>query len=98
MIYSPSFQKLLNADSLLLAQAVLLEKGLNEVHVKIHQLHLKPGRYPIGLWLANPTEIFELIESAFEIEVINEDNRQTPEIPNDGVMACDFNIYQPILT
>jgi len=96
VIFSPSFQKLVNADSLLISQSVVLEKGLNEVHVKIEKLHLKPGRYPVGLWLANDViQIFDWVESAFEIEVTNDDHRLGSEIVHDGCVTCDFTVYQP---
>ena len=96
VIFSPSFQKLVNADSLLISQSVALEIGLNEVHVKIQQLHLKPGRYPVGVWLANDvSQVFDWVESAFEIEVTNDDNRLGSEIVHDGCVTCAFTVYQP---
>jgi len=102
VIFSPSFEKLVNTDSLLIAKPVVLEIGINEVHVKIQRLHLKPGRYPVGLWLANMgsnvgNQVFDWIESAFEIEVINESYRLGSDIVGDGIVTCDFDVYQPAL-
>jgi lipopolysaccharide transport system ATP-binding protein len=96
-IFSPSFQKLVNADTLFISKSILLERGLNEVHVQIQQLHLKPGRYPVGLWLANGGigEVFDCIESAFEIDVIDANHRLAPELGNnDGVVTCLFDVHQ----
>jgi len=96
-IFSGSFQKLVNADSRFISKSINLEQGLNEIHVQIEQLHLKPGRYPVGLWLATNggSEIFDCIESAFEIDVVDKDHRIDSEIgSHDGVVTCDFTVSQ----
>jgi hypothetical protein len=78
---------------------VALENGLTEVHIRIQQLHLKPGRYPVGLWLSNgDRQIFDWVESAFEIEVTNNDYRLGSELLQDGVVACDFDVSSSPLT
>ena len=97
-ILSPSFHKLVNADTVLISRPIHLEKGLNEVHIKIQRLHLKPGRYLVGLWLANSVnDPFDHVESAFEISVLGENNRLGSAITHDGVVTCDFTVYQPAL-
>jgi lipopolysaccharide transport system ATP-binding protein len=96
-IHSLAATKLVNADSLLTGQSVHLQKGENEIHLKIQNLYLKPGKYTIGLWLANGVnDIFDYTDSAFEIDVIGKNNRLGSEIIHDGVVVCDFSIHQPI--
>ena len=69
------------------------------VVLKIRRLHLKPGCYPVGLWLAHERkEVLDSIESAFEIEVTNEDYNLGSNILDDGVVTCDFNVHQHVVT
>jgi len=42
-------------------------------------------------------QVFDWIESAFEIEVINESYRLGSDIVGDGIVTCDFDVYQPAL-
>jgi homopolymeric O-antigen transport system ATP-binding protein len=94
-VYSRASAKLVNADSLLIGRAISLEKGENEVYLRIEKLYLKPGRYVIGLWLANgANDVFDFMDSAFEIDVLSKSNRLGSEIAHDGVVACDFDVYQ----
>jgi len=85
--------KLINADTLLLNREITLRSGDNPVSLQIDQLQLKPGSYKVGFWLANDEqEIFDQIESAFEIVVVSEGMRTASPIRYDGVVACDFDI------
>jgi len=85
--------KLVNADTVKLGQLIRLNKGNNHVNLRIENLHLNPGVYIVGLWLANPPVFFDYMESAFEIEVVDlvtEGFGMKPEI--DGVVSCSLQL------
>lgn len=71
----PYGTKVLNADTLHTGRSVTLQRGSNQVILRIPALHLIPGVYRVGLWLADPVQAqsisgaYDYIESAFEIEV-----------------------------
>lgn len=96
ILWSQSYQKLINTDSLLIKQPIHLEKGLNEVHVKMNRVHLKPGTYTIGLWLANGSnEVLDYIETAFEIQITDASGKRLQsDVAEDGVVTCEFTLHQ----
>jgi lipopolysaccharide transport system ATP-binding protein len=85
--------KLVNADSLSLGQPVELRRGLNEVSVRIRSLHIMPGTYNIGLWLANPPVVFDHLNAAFTVEShmagLGHFGRRPAQ---DGLVTCDFSL------
>jgi ABC-type polysaccharide/polyol phosphate transport system ATPase subunit len=86
--------KLVNADSLILGRPLTLAKGRTEVTFRIHQLHLKPGVYVAGLWLAaHAQRVLDHVESAFEIEVVENPTRAVQARPvGDGTVTCPFDV------
>jgi lipopolysaccharide transport system ATP-binding protein len=85
--------KLVNADSVILGQPVWLDRGTTRFLVEIEQLHLNPDTYILGLWLANNNLIYDGINDAAEIEVVD----PPTEIlgirpPKDGKVTCSFSI------
>jgi hypothetical protein len=96
-IYNQLGTKLVNADTLEIGREVPLRAGTNRLRLRIRQLHLNPGVYRLGLWLAHAVAnqsvgaAYDFIEWAFEIEVTGLD---TPEAPlaSEGVVACSFEI------
>lgn len=98
-LYSPSGTKLVNADTISLGQSVTLREGRNLVKVRIHKLHLNPGTYVVGLWLANPISArrsggeYDHIQSAFEIDVVeNSAAGLGSRSKSDGVVSCSFDV------
>jgi lipopolysaccharide transport system ATP-binding protein len=94
-IYDQTGSILVNADTLAIGQIVNLDKGRNLVRLKIEAIHLKPGTYIVGLWLADPLSgsPFDYIESAFEIEIVDtgiDDLGIRPQ--GDGVVTCPFGL------
>ena len=94
-LYNQSGVSLINADTLSIGHINTFEKGRNIVRLRIEELHLKPGTYIVGLWLADPLSniVFDYIESAFEVEVVNsgvEDMGIRPQ--SDGSVTCGFKI------
>ena len=90
--------KVLNADTLHLDRALALRQGRTRLKLRIHAIHLMPGTYRVGLWLADPvqaqsvTGAYDYVESAFEIEVV------TPALtvpPGTGALVtCDFEVEE----
>ncbi|MBW4582595.1 MAG: ATP-binding cassette domain-containing protein [Tildeniella nuda ZEHNDER 1965/U140] len=72
-LYDQNGAKLVNADTLSTGQVFSLQRGKNLVNLTLKQLHLNPGIYILGLWLSDPLSntIFDHIESAFEMEVVD---------------------------
>ncbi len=93
-LYDEQGTKLVNADTVTLGQSISMRPGRNELRLRIIQLHLNPGIYVLGLWLANPMGIvFDHIESAARIEVIASESNQFGARPiADGVVTNEFTI------
>jgi lipopolysaccharide transport system ATP-binding protein len=94
-VYDQTGNRLVNADSLCLGETVQLQQGKNLVKVRIEQLHLKSGTFGIGFWLAHPqtNQIFDYIESAFEIQVVDfEPERFGAKPTDDGIVSCRFSL------
>jgi lipopolysaccharide transport system ATP-binding protein len=89
-------QKLVNADTVLIDQVIRLEKGLNEVHLNLHRVHLKPGTYLVSLWLAlSVNNVLDYLETAFEVQITDESgSRLDSEIRGDGTVTCEFSIRE----
>jgi lipopolysaccharide transport system ATP-binding protein len=92
VILDQSHTKLVNADTLSLGRPVSLKAGENVVQIKIDKLYLNPGVYMVALWIANPTGgIFELAESAFQLEVAEYSPGEVRTRPQgDGTVPCNF--------
>jgi energy-coupling factor transporter ATP-binding protein EcfA2 len=95
-IYDEHGTKLVNVDTLLHGQGLALQKGRNVVRVRIRELHLNPGVYVLGLWVADPpAEIFDYTESAIRIEVVQPPSRGVPvRALEDGSVVCEFDILE----
>jgi lipopolysaccharide transport system ATP-binding protein len=90
--------KLINADTVLLGQVIRLRKGSNKVRLRIEKLHLNPGVYRVGLWLADPissraNSAYDYIESAFEIEVIKLKSEK-PSLHPNAFVTCHFDFTE----
>lgn len=89
--------KLVNADTVSLGQLVPLEAGLNRLRLDIEAVHLNPGSYVVGLWLAaGPvSEPMDFVERAFELVVIPE---AAPSLGMtsraDGLVSCRFGVVR----
>lgn len=100
-IYSPAGVKLVNADTIALGQIVKLRKGRNILKLRINNLHLNPGIYGVGVWIANPLHAnrtggeFDQIQSAFEMEIIEAPSQVSGKRPDsDGLVTCPFELVE----
>ncbi len=98
-IYSQLGTKLVNADTVDVGREVRLSAGTNQVRLRIRQLHLNPGVYRLGLWLAHPMasqavrSAHDFIEWAFDIEVLGVDSPDG-RYASEGAVACDFEVTE----
>jgi len=85
--------KLVNADSISLGQSIALREGLNEITVHVEQLHLNPGVYVLGLWLAHGRTVFDHVQSAASLEVVDLADQGFGMRPSqDGCVTCSFAV------
>jgi lipopolysaccharide transport system ATP-binding protein len=93
-IYDYHGTKLVNADTLLIGGTLKLEPGMNTARLRIEAVHLRPGVYRVGFWLSDPVarEVFDCIDSAFELEVVDLQGYSLGgrTTGTDGVITCRF--------
>lgn len=84
--------KLVNADTLSFGNSINLHKGKNNIKLRINQLHLNPGMYTLGLWVADPpVEVYDYIPSSALFEVV-EIEKEKIRVQADGLVPVDFHI------
>jgi len=87
--------KLVNADTVSLGKSLRLRQGENAISVRIEKLHLNPGNYNIGFWLANGLHTFDHIEIGGTVEVIDRETRGLGRRPvGDGTVTCSFSVIE----
>ena len=85
--------KLVNTDTLEIGESIELRAGRNDVCLRIDQLHLKPGIYTVGLWMADAGECIDHVEAAGEIEIVDSPEGGRGMRPkSDGLVTSDFQI------
>ena len=88
--------KLINTDSATLGVPVHLAAGANVVTIRIAALHLNPGVYTVGLWLAGSiakATLIDHVESAFDIEVVSDGSLGFGATTRwDGAVATRFEV------
>lgn len=91
-IYDRYGTKLINADSLAFGQPVNLHQGTNNLRIRMDELHLNPGLYTLGLWIADPPgEVHDFIPSAVLFEVV-ETETQNIRVRGDGLIPVGFSL------
>ncbi len=91
-IYDRYGTSLVNTDTLAHGDPISLRAGENNLLVQIDKLHLNPGIYTVGLWVADPpTELYDEVSSAFLMEVI-EIEKERIRVPSDGLVPVKFKV------
>lgn len=90
--------KLVNANTVSLGRVLHLHKGSNRIKLRIEALHLMPGVYRVGLWLADPirsgtNSAYDYVESAFDLEVVRPASGPFLPDPN-GLVPCFFDVVE----
>jgi lipopolysaccharide transport system ATP-binding protein len=93
-LYDMQGAKLVNADTVATGRTLQLAPGRHELTVRIPELHLNPGVYQMGFWVAGPLgAIYDFIPAGFEVEVVA---LQTPGLgrapTDDGVVTCRLEV------
>ena len=84
--------KLINADTRSFGEPIELRKGENSIKFRIEQLHLSPGIYTIGFWVADPPlEVYDHITSAALLEVV-ETEADKIRVSDDGLVPIEFAV------
>ena len=61
--------RLLGCDTVRLPQPLKLSPGLNNFVLQVESLHLNPGTYRLGLWMADVADVFDSIPVVAEVQV-----------------------------
>lgn len=84
--------KLINADTFSFGKGIDLREGKNRLSLRMEQLHLNPGMYTIGLWVADPPgEIHDYIPSAASLEIV-ETEKEKIRVQADGLIPVKFSL------
>ncbi len=96
ILYDRSGTKLVNMDSISLDRSFGLKSGRNRMRFVLKQLHLNPGSYVLGLWLAGRApSVLDYIDTAVEIEVRQHPDRAAYRRPtSDGVVTNVFEVLE----
>jgi lipopolysaccharide transport system ATP-binding protein len=90
-IYDRYGTKLVNTDTLSAGQQFILTPGVNELTFHYPALHLNPGAYRVGLWMANYPVVLDFLTEAFPIEV-HRVRELAAGFDVDGLVTCDFRV------
>jgi len=93
-IYDQYGSKLVNLDTISLGIQTQLDIGVNEIELSVDQLHLNPGVYNIGLWMANyPAEIYYKVDQVMKLDVVDIEQEKFGLRPkSDGLVTNVFKI------
>jgi lipopolysaccharide transport system ATP-binding protein len=86
--------KLVNADTITIGHTLQLEPGEHRLTVHIPELHLNPGVYGMGFWLAGPLGVIhDHVRPGFDLEVIALQARGLGRTPSDdGLVTCRLEL------
>jgi lipopolysaccharide transport system ATP-binding protein len=86
--------QLVTADTLTKGRRLALHAGKNTVRLRIHALHLHPGEYVVGLWLADTIgEVLDSLDAAFTMRVVDPGTGGFG-LGVEGSVTCDFDVEQ----
>jgi lipopolysaccharide transport system ATP-binding protein len=86
--------KLINADSIKLGKSIEVRRGRTVITVDMQSLHLTPGTYVLGWWVADPLGVvYDFVERALHVEVADVVDPGLGIRPRaDGAVTCDFDV------
>jgi lipopolysaccharide transport system ATP-binding protein len=93
-LYDMQGTKLVNADTIAAGRTLRLEPGQHRFTLRIPELHLNPGVYQMGFWLAGPLgAVYDFIPTGFELEVAGLRAPGLGRAPtDDGVVTCRLEL------
>lgn len=95
-LYDTLGTKLVNADTIALGHTLRLEPGEHHVTLRIPELHLNPGVYVMGFWLAGPlATVYDFVPAGFELEVVPRPSPGLGRAPgDDGLVTCRLELLE----
>jgi lipopolysaccharide transport system ATP-binding protein len=93
-LYDLQGTKLVNADTIAVGRTLRLEPGERQVTLRIPELHLNPGVYVMGFWLAGPfNAVHDYVLAGFELEVVALQVPGLGRAPiDDGMVTCRLEL------
>jgi lipopolysaccharide transport system ATP-binding protein len=93
-LYDLQGTKLVNADTIAVGRTLRLEPGEHQVTLRIPELHLNPGVYVMGFWLAGPLDaVHDYVLAGFELEVVALQAPGLGRAPtDDGMVTCRLEL------
>jgi lipopolysaccharide transport system ATP-binding protein len=93
-LYDMQGTKLVNADTIATGRTLRLDPGTHRLTLRIPELHLNPGVYRMGFWLAGPLGvIYDFIPAGFEVEIAALQAPGLGRVPaDDGVVTCRLEL------
>jgi hypothetical protein len=93
-LYDLQGTKLVNADTIAVGRTLRLEPGEHQVTLRIPELHLNPGVYVMGFWLAGPHDaVHDYVLAGFELEVVALQAPGLGRAPtDDGMVTCRLEL------
>jgi lipopolysaccharide transport system ATP-binding protein len=93
-LYDLQGTKLVNADTIAVGRTLRLEPGERQVTLRIPELHLNPGVYVMGFWLAGPLNaVHDYVLAGFELEVVALQAPGLGRAPtDDGMVTCRLEL------
>jgi lipopolysaccharide transport system ATP-binding protein len=96
-LYDMQGTKLVNADTIAAGRTLRLDPGIHRLTLRIPELHLNPGVYRMGFWLAGPLgAIYDFIPAGFEVEIVALQAPGLGRVPtDDGLVTCRLELLEP---
>jgi lipopolysaccharide transport system ATP-binding protein len=88
--------KLVNADTITIGRTLRLERGEHRLTLHIPELHLNPGVYGMGFWLAGPLGVIhDHVRPGFDLEVVALQAPGLGRTPSDdGLVTCRLELLE----
>jgi lipopolysaccharide transport system ATP-binding protein len=93
-LYDLQGTKLVNADTIAVGHTLRLDPGVHRLTLRIPALHLNPGVYQMGFWLAGPLgAVHDFVPAGFELEVVALQAPGLGRAPtDDGLVTCSLEL------
>jgi ABC-type polysaccharide/polyol phosphate transport system ATPase subunit len=95
-LYDRNGAKIINVDTLALGRSLELREGTTRVRLEIEALHLNPGAYSLGFWLADRGgTVLDFADAALDLEVVELEREGFGARPtSDGLVPCRFTVHE----
>ncbi len=95
-VYDLQGTKLVNADTVAIGRTIRLEPGTHRLTLRIPELHLNPGVYQMGFWIAGPLGVvYDYVPTGCELEVVAIQQPGLGMSPTDnGIVTCGLEVLE----